>query len=42
MSAVDMFWMALTLAGAGYLFYRSFWKQKGTCSGCDQSNCHKK
>ena len=41
MSAVDIIWMAVILGGAGYLFYRSFFKKKGPC-GCDGCGCDKK
>jgi hypothetical protein len=35
----DLVWMALILAGAGYLFYRSVIKKKGHCPGCDDGSC---
>ncbi|HSW64822.1 MAG TPA: FeoB-associated Cys-rich membrane protein [Dissulfurispiraceae bacterium] len=39
MGVADIFWMALILAAAGYLLYRSLWKKKGHCSGCDGCEC---
>ncbi len=33
--------MALILGGAGYLLYRSVWKKKGCCQGCDNAGCSK-
>jgi hypothetical protein len=42
MGAADIIWMALILAGAGYLLYRSIWKKKGHCQGCDSCGCDKK
>jgi hypothetical protein len=41
MGIVDIIWMVLILGGAGYLFYRSFWKKKGPC-GCDGCDCSSK
>jgi hypothetical protein len=41
MGAADIIWMAVILGGAGYLFYRSFWKKKGPC-GCNGCGCDKK
>jgi len=35
----DFIWMALILAGAGYLFYRSVIRKKGHCPGCDDGSC---
>ncbi len=39
MGIADLLWMAFFLGGAGYLFYRSFWKKKGGCHGCSESGC---
>ena len=39
MSVADIVWMAFFLGGAGYLFYRSFWKKKGGCHGCSGCSC---
>ncbi|GAB4251199.1 FeoB-associated Cys-rich membrane protein [Deferrisoma sp.] len=39
MTAVDIAWMIPILAGAGYLFYRSVWKKRGHCQGCDGGGC---
>jgi len=39
MGLVDLLWMALILAGAVYLFYRSVIKKKGHCPGCDDGSC---
>jgi hypothetical protein len=36
MGIVDIFWMVLILASAGYIFYRSVIKKKGHCPGCDE------
>jgi hypothetical protein len=41
MGIVDIIWMLLILGGAGYLFYRSFWKKKNPC-GCEGGSCCKK
>jgi hypothetical protein len=39
MGITDILLMALILSGAAYLFYRSFWKKKGHCPGCDKDSC---
>ncbi|MGE4579819.1 MAG: FeoB-associated Cys-rich membrane protein [Desulfuromonadales bacterium] len=41
MDIVDVVWMLVILAGAGYLFYRSFTRKKGPC-GCEGCSCSKK
>lgn len=35
MGARDVVWMVVILAGAGWLLYRSLWKKKGQCHGCN-------
>ena len=42
MGLIDYIIMFLILAGAGYLFYRSFFKKGGGCAGCAVSNCELK
>ena len=42
MGIADVVWMTLILGGAGYLLYRSVWKKKGHCQGCDNAGCSKK
>jgi hypothetical protein len=42
MGIADIFWMALIIGGALYLLYRSIWKKKGCCSGCDSKMCEMK
>ena len=42
MGIVDIIWMAVILGGAGWLLYRSVWKKKGHCQGCDSGSCDKK
>jgi hypothetical protein len=39
MGLSDMIWMGLILSGALYLLYRSVWKKKGHCAGCDSRTC---
>ncbi|MFO0751820.1 MAG: FeoB-associated Cys-rich membrane protein [Thermodesulfovibrionales bacterium] len=41
MDSVDVIWMAVIVAGALYLLYRSVWKKKGHCQGCDSGTCDK-
>jgi hypothetical protein len=41
MSLIDIVLMTLILAGATYLLYRSLWKKKGHCHGCDGGGCGK-
>ncbi len=42
MGIADVVWMALILGGAGYLLYRSVWKNKGRCQGCNGAGCAKR
>ncbi|HEY6837324.1 MAG TPA: FeoB-associated Cys-rich membrane protein [Geobacteraceae bacterium] len=42
MSANDIVWMVLILAGTGWLLYRSLWKKRGQCHGCSGGCCDKK
>ncbi|MDA8422767.1 MAG: hypothetical protein M0Z89_05470 [Nitrospiraceae bacterium] len=35
----DIVWMGLIIAGTLYLLYRSVWKKKGHCAGCDSQSC---
>ena len=42
MGIVDIIWMAVILGGASWLLYRSVWKKKGHCQGCDSGSCDKK
>jgi hypothetical protein len=37
MGFVDIALMVLIVGGALYLLYRSLWKKKGYCHGCDSS-----
>jgi hypothetical protein len=39
MGFVDILLMGLIIAGAVYLLYRSLWKKKGHCQGCDSGTC---
>ncbi len=39
MSFVDIALMAVIIAGAGYLLYRSLWKKKGHCQGSCSGTC---
>jgi hypothetical protein len=39
MSLIDIALMAVIIAGAVYLLYRSVWKKKGHCPGCDAGAC---
>jgi hypothetical protein len=39
MGIVDVVLMVLIVAGARYLLYRSVWKKKGHCPGCDSGTC---
>lgn len=41
MGISDMVIAAVILAGAAYLLYRSVWKKKGHCHGCDGGGCCK-
>jgi len=42
MGFVDIALMAVIIGGAVYLLYRSLWKKKGHCSGCDSNTCETK
>ena len=42
MEFVDILLMGLIIAGAVYLMYRSIWKKKGHCQGCDSGTCDTK
>jgi len=42
MGFVDIILMVLIIAGAVYLLYRSVWKKKGCCPGCDSGTCETK
>jgi hypothetical protein len=39
MGIADIIWMVLIIAGALYILYRSLWKKKGHCPGCDSETC---
>jgi hypothetical protein len=39
MNFVDFALIAAIIAGAVYLLYRSIWKKKGRCPGCDSEIC---
>ncbi len=39
MDFVDIALIAVIIAGAVYLLYRSVWKKKGHCPGCDSEIC---
>ncbi|MBI4686768.1 MAG: FeoB-associated Cys-rich membrane protein [Nitrospirae bacterium] len=39
MGIVDISLMVLIIGGAFYLLYRSLWKKKGHCQGCDSGAC---
>jgi hypothetical protein len=42
MGIVDGLWMVAIVGGAGALLYRSIWKSKGRCSGCDNAGCSRR
>jgi hypothetical protein len=42
MGLIDILLMGLIIAGAVYLLYRSLWKKKGHCQGCDSGTCDTK
>jgi len=42
MGIVDVLLMVLIIGGAFYLLYRSIWKKKGHCIGCDSETCKEK
>jgi hypothetical protein len=37
MGIVDVVLIVMIVGGAVYLLYRSLWKKKGYCAGCDSS-----
>jgi len=37
MGIVDIVLIVVIVGGAAYLLYRSLWKKKGYCPGCDTS-----
>jgi hypothetical protein len=37
MGIVDVVLIVMIVGGAVYLLYRSLWKKKGYCAGCDTS-----
>jgi hypothetical protein len=39
MGFADFVTATLILAGAAYLLYRSIWKKKGHCHGCESGTC---
>lgn len=39
MGATDILLMGVIIGGALYLLYRSVWKKKGHCSGCNSVTC---
>ena len=39
MGLVDIFLMGIIISGAVYILYRSLWKKKGHCYGCDSTTC---
>lgn len=42
MSFIDVSLIVAIIGGALYLLYRSIWKKKGHCSGCDSAMCDMK
>jgi hypothetical protein len=42
MGVSDVVTAAVILGAAAYLLYRSVWKKKGHCSGCDGGGCAKR
>ena len=42
MGIKDIVLMGLIIAGALYLLYRSLWRKKGHCAGCDACETVKK
>jgi hypothetical protein len=39
MGFTDIIWMVIIIGGALYLLYRSLWKKKGHCPGCESGTC---
>ncbi len=42
MGFADIVLIILIIGGAFYLLYRSLWKKKGHCQGCDSATCDMK
>lgn len=42
MGIVDLIIAGLIIGSACYLLYRSLWKKKGSCHGCESGCCDKK
>ena len=42
MGFTDIILMIAIIGGALYLLYRSLWKKKGHCSGCEVGTCEMK
>lgn len=42
MGFIDIVLMGVIISGAVYLLYRSLWKKKGHCTGCDSNTCETK
>ncbi|GFE62464.1 FeoB-associated Cys-rich membrane protein [Geobacter sp. AOG2] len=42
MGTMDIVLMAAILGGAAWVLYRSLWKKKGHCHGCDGGGCNDK
>lgn len=42
MGFTDIVWMTAIIGGAVYLLYRSLWKKKGHCQGCESGTCEGK
>lgn len=40
MGLIDILLMTAIIGGAVYMLYRSIWKKKGHCSGCNDMTCH--
>lgn len=40
MGLIDIPLMTAIIGGAVYMLYRSIWKKKGHCSGCNDMTCH--
>jgi hypothetical protein len=41
MGFVDIALMTVIIGGAVYILYRSLWKKKGHCPGCNSEICNK-
>lgn len=42
MGVVDIILVVLIVGAAVYILYRSIWKKKGHCSGCNVETCETK